>query len=121
LYSINTGVHKAPLEEIQFSDFPKYMEVKHSSNISKDELKCIKFNAEGDFLITGGDTTLGIIPVYDRQIVPYFYGAKVLVRVIALDPDERRILACPQMQSFLQFTKQTVLQRRLMQEINKYT
>lgn len=106
---------------IQYNSYQKYNETKANGNITKDELKCIKFSAEGDFLISGGDATFGIIPVYDKEIVPYFLGIKVLVRVIAIDPDERRILACPQMQSFIQFTKVTPLQRKLKAEIHSYT
>lgn len=121
LHSINSAVYGRPLEEIHFSAYQGYNEVKANSSISKDELKCLKFSSEGDFLITGGDGTFGIVPVYDKEIVPYFYGAKVLVRVIAVDPDERRVIACPQMQSFLQFMKFTSLQRKLKAEIISYT
>jgi hypothetical protein len=121
LYSINSAVYDGALEEIQCSNFPSYMTVRDTYSINKDEVKCVKFCAEGDFLITGGDGTLGIIPVYDKHIVPYFYGAKVLVRVIAMDPEERRVLVCPQMQPFILLMKFTPLQRRLKQEINSYT
>lgn len=119
LYSINTGVYKKPLEVIEFSNYPNYLDVRAENFISKDELKCLKFSAEGDFLITGGDGTFGIIPVYDKDVLPYFYGVKVLVRVIAIDPDERRILACPQMQSFMLFYK--AASRRVKRTITSAT
>jgi hypothetical protein len=117
VYSVNSRVYNGrPLDEISFTDYPSYLEVMRASSINKDELKCIKFSAEGDYLITGGDATFGIVPVYDKLIEPYFYGIKVLVRAIAIDPDERRVLAIPQMQAFVQFTKLTTLQKRLMHE-----
>jgi hypothetical protein len=122
LYSVNSRVYNdQPLEEISFTDFPNYLVVKRACSINKDELKCIKFSAEGDYLLTGGDATFGILPVYDKHIEPYFYGIKVLVRLIAVDPDERRVLAFPQMQAFVQFTKLTSVQKRLMFETLKYT